>query len=166
VLIANNTQLGSLEGVGFNQLLKLKELNLSGNKELDDLMPLLNCANLEFLTINRTRIKKIPDEIENLKKLKKLSISSGLIAISDSIGKLDDMRYLSFGGNRSLTQLPNSITKMEKLLHLDISNTKIEQLPEGVADLPLENVLIYNTNCKITKDYKALKSRLGAKFKE
>ena len=166
VLIANNTQLTSLEFAGFNNLVKLKELNLSGNKEIDDLIPLLNCTNLEFLTINRTSIKKIPDEIENLKKLKKLSISSGLIAVTDSIGKLEDMRYLSFGGNRNLTKIPSSITNMKKLLHLDVSNTKIEQLPEGVSDLPLENVLIYNTNCSITKDYKVLKNRLGTKFKE
>jgi len=166
VLIVDNAQLTTLKNVGFDKLLKLKELDLSGNKAIDDITPLLNCINLEFLVINRTSIQAIPDEIEKLKKLKKLSISNGLTSISDSIGKLDDMRYLSLGGNRNLAYLPNSILNMKKLLHLDISNTKIDQLPEGVADLPLEKVLVYGSSCKITKDYKALKNRLKDNFKE
>jgi len=166
VLIADNTQINTLKNVGFNQLFKLKEIDLSGNRALDDLTPLLDCINLEFLVVSRTGIKTIPDEIEKLKKLKKFSISNSVIAISDSIGKLDDMRYLSFGGNRNLDSIPGTIVNMKKLLHLDISNTKITQLPEGVSDLPLEKVFIYGTNCKVTKDYKELKNRLKENFKE
>lgn len=165
VLIANNTDIVTLSNTNLDHLLKLKELNLSGNKEIEDLGPILNCTNLEFLVINRTSIQCIPHEIENLKKLKKLSISNALTSVSDSIGNLSDMRYLSLGGNRNLSQIPHSIVKMKKLLHLDVSSTKIEQLPEGIAELPLEKVLIYNTNCKITKDYKLLKKHLGSKFK-
>ena len=166
VLIANNAKLSTVNNAGLHQLPKLKELNLSGNKALNDFNPILNCSNLEFLTINRTSISSIPDEIENLQKLKKLSISSKLTAISDSICKLSDMRYLSFGGNRSLTHIPDSIIKMKKLLHFDISSTKIEQLPEGMAELPLEKVLIYNSPIKSTKDYKEIKKRLGSMFKD
>lgn len=166
VLIANNTKISTLENASLDKLLKLKDINMSGNRKIDDITPLLNCTNLEFLVINRTNIQSIPDEIENLSKLKKLSISSKLTSITDSIGKLDDMRYLSFGGNRNLDSLPHSITNMKKLLHLDLSSTKIDQLPEGIADLPLEKVLIYNTDCTRTKDYKLLKNRLGNKFKD
>jgi len=152
--------------LGFEKLNKLENLNLSGNKKITDLTPLLKCTNLEFLVINRTSIPSIPHEIENLSKLKKLSISNGLTTISDSIGNLSDMRYLSLGGNRRLTYLPQSITKMRKLLHLDISNTKIPALPEGMAELPLEKVLIYNSECNTTKDYKELKRRLKQNFQD
>lgn len=166
VLIANNAKISNINSVGFDKLFKLKDLNLSGNREIDNINPILECENLEFLVLNRTGIQTIPHDIEKLKKLKKLSISSSLIEISDSIGNLNDMRYLSFGGNRKLTHIPQSITKMKKLLHLDLSSTKIEQLPEGISELPLEKILIYKTNCTVTKDYKLLKNRLKNEFKD
>jgi len=127
---------------------------------------LLGCKSLEFLVLNRTGITEIPDDIENLCNLKKLSISNKLTAISDSIGNLSDLRYLSLGGNRSLDSIPSTILKLNKLLHLDVSSTKIKLLPEGISELPLEKVFIYNTECEQTKDYKALKKRLGEDFKE
>lgn len=166
VLIANNIEINTIKHSGFQQLKKLKDLNLSGNKDISDLTPLLECTNLEFLVLNRTSIPAIPNEIENLSKLKKLSISNKITHISDSIGNLSNMRYLSFGGNRKLDSIPNSILKMTKLLHFDVSSTNIPVLPEGIVDLPLEKLLIYNTDCEITKDYKTLKKRLGDKFKE
>ncbi|MDA3894477.1 MAG: leucine-rich repeat domain-containing protein [Salinivirgaceae bacterium] len=165
-LIANNGGITSIEKAGFEGLNKLKELNLSGNKAIDDISPLMKCTNLEFLTINRTSIPTIPNEIENLSKLKKLTVSNKLTMISDSIGNLSDMRYLSFGGNRSLDSIPSSIIKMKKLLHFDVSSTKIKELPEGISELALQKVLIYNTDCEATKDYKLLKKRLGENFKE
>lgn len=166
VLIANNANLSSLNNIGLDQLPKLKEVNFSGNKAISDFNPLLKCTNLEFLVINRTSIPEVPDEIENLSKLKKLSISNKITAVSDSICNLSDMRYLSFGGNRSLTQIPDSIIKMKKLLHFDISSTKIEQLPVDLPELHLEKLYIYNSPIKITKDYKELKKRLGERFKD
>lgn len=166
VLLANDDQIKSVNGCGLPHLSALKELNLSGNKEIIDIAPILECTSLEFLVLNRTGITAIPADIENLTKLKKLSISNKLVAISDSIGNLSDLRYLSLGGNRSLDSIPSTILKLNKLLHLDVSSTRIKTLPEGIAELPLEKVFIYNTECEPTKDYKALKKRLGEDFKE
>lgn len=165
-LTADNAQLNEFHDLGIENLTKLKDLNLSGNRGITDIRPFLQCANLEFLVMNRTGITEIPDEIENLKKLKKLAVSNKLMYVSDSIKKLSDMRYLSFGGNRKLTQIPDSIINMKKLLHLDVSSTKIEHLPEGIAELSLEKVMIYNCECHQGKDYKALRRRLGENFKE
>lgn len=165
-LVANNTKLTNISNCGLSQLNNLKKLNLSGNKKLTSLSPILGCTNLEFLTINRTSISEIPDEIENLSKLKRIAISNSVTHVSDSIGNLIDMRYLSLGGNRKLDSIPSSILKLKKLLHFDISNTNISILPEGISELPLEHVKIYNTDCQKTKDYRILKKRLGATFKE
>ncbi len=166
VLISNNNNISTLNGVGLNKLPKLKELNLSGNKEIDKFGEVLNCTSLEFLTINRNKITVIPDSIENLAKLKKLSISNSLVDVSDSIGKLSDMRYLNFGGNTKLTYLPATIVNMKKLVYLSIVRTQIKQLPEGIAELPLKEVMIKNSDFEITKDYKVLKKRLKQDFKE
>lgn len=166
VLIANNNNVSTLNGVGLNELPKLKELNLSGNKKLDKFGEVLNCTNLEFLTINRNKITAIPDSIENLTKLKRLSISNSLVNISDSIGKLSDMRYLNFGGNTKLTYLPATIVNMKKLVHLSIIRTQIKQLPEGISELPLKEVMIKNQDFEINRDYKLLKKRLKQGFKE
>lgn len=166
VLIANEINLASLNHIGIEKLQSLKELNLSGNRRLDNISPILNCSNLEFLIMNRTNVLVIPHEIEQLSKLKKMSVSSSLINVSDSIGNLHDLRYLSFGGNRKLDSIPSSILKLSKLVHLDLSSTNIPELPEDLVELPLAKVLIYNTECKQTKDYKALKKRLGVNFKD
>ncbi|MBI9069547.1 MAG: leucine-rich repeat domain-containing protein [Salinivirgaceae bacterium] len=166
VLIANNCHLSTLDNVGLEKLPALKDVTLSGNKKIHDITPLLNCTNLEFLVINRTNITEIPQEIENLTKLKKLSISNKLTVISDSIGKLNDMRYLSLSGNTNLDSIPQSIVNMRKLLHLELSNTNIKELPEGISELPLEKVFIYYTNLKKTKDYMLLRYRLKDEFKE
>lgn len=160
------TGISHVKNANLKSLPKLKELNLSGNKAFNDLTPLLACKNLEFLELNRTSIPAVPHEIENLSKLKRLTISNKVTTVSDSIGNLSDLRYLSLGGNRSLDSIPNSILKLSKLLHLDVSSTKIPALPEGISELPLEKVMIYNTNCETTKDYKILRKRLGDKFKE
>lgn len=166
VLVANNASISTLENAGFDNMPKLKSVNFSGNKKLNTIEPLLKSENLEFIVINRTGIKTIPHEIENLYQLKKLAVSNKLTYISDSIGNLSDMRYLSFGGNRSLDSIPSSIIKMKKLLHLDLSSTNIPYLPEGISELPLEKVLIYNTDCEQTKEYKILRRKLGEAFKE
>jgi hypothetical protein len=165
-LVANNTGLTDIGNIDFEKLTSLKKLNLSGNRKIISLTPILECANLEFLIINRTSIEEIPDDIDNLSKLKRISISSSVIHVSDSIGNLTDLRYLSLSGNRKLDSIPNSIANLKRLIYLDISNTNINVLPSGVSELPLKQLRLYNTDCKKTKDYKTLKRQLGSGFKE
>lgn len=165
-IAADNANLNTLQGYGLESLPNLKKVNFSGNKNIKSLSPLFECSELEFLIINRTDIDSIPDDIEKLTKLKRLSVSNKLVHISDSIYKLTDMRYLSFGGNKKLEYLPGGVVNMTKLLHFDVSRTAIKELPEGISALPLEKVMIYQTECKSTLDYKKLKLKLGDEFKE
>lgn len=165
-LVANNNTLRQTNSLALEQLPKLVDLNLSGNKQIHEFGTILNCTNLEFLTINRTGIDSIPDEIKKLAKLKQLSVSNKLVFISDSIGNLQDMRILSFGGNTQLNYLPASVTKMKRLLQLNINRTAITQLPEGITDLPLEKLQSYDAPLKKNKDYFLLKHRLGENFKD
>ncbi len=166
VLNVNNNDIGPLQNVNLNKLTHLSDLDLSGNKKIDDITPLLTCTNLEFLVLTRTSIPEIPSEIEDLDKLKRLSVSNKLTTISDSLGNLTDMRYLSFSGNRNLDSIPYTIIRMKNLLHFDMSRTNVKMLPTGISELPLEKVMIYNTPCEVTKDYKELKKRLKDDFKE
>lgn len=166
LLNASDCGLNSLENLGLEQLPKLIDLNFSGNREISDISPLLTISSLEFLVLNRNRITSIPDEIKNLSNLKKLSISNSLTFISDSIGTLHDLRLLSLGGNTELTELPPTIINLKKLLNLNLNRTAIGMLPEGIAELPLEEFSIQQTSCKVTKDYKELKKRLKDNFKE
>jgi len=51
-------------------------------------------------------------------------------------------------------------------LSLNLNRTAIEILPEGFSVLPLEELSIQQTSCKVTKDYKELRKRLKENFKE
>jgi hypothetical protein len=166
LLNASDCDLNTFDNLGLEQLTKLIDLNFSGNREISDISPLLNVTSLEFLVLNRNRITTIPDEIKNLSNLKKLSISNSLTFISDSIGTLHDLRLLSLGGNTQLTALPPTIINLKNLLNLNLNRTAIEILPEGISALPLEELSIQQTSCKVTKDYKDLKKRLKDNFKE
>ncbi|MGE4289420.1 MAG: leucine-rich repeat domain-containing protein [Salinivirgaceae bacterium] len=166
LLNASDCDLNTLDNLGLEQLPKLIDLNFSGNREISDISPLLNVTSLEFLVLNRNRITTIPDEIKNLSKLKKLSISNSLTFISDSISTLHDLRLLSLGGNTQLTELPATIINLKKLLNLNLNRTSIGILPEGIAELPFEEFSIQQTPCKVTKDYKELRKRLKDNFKE
>lgn len=166
LLNASDCGLNSLENLGLEQLPKLIDLNFSGNRDINDISPILNCTQLEFLVLNRNRITSIPDEIKNLSSLKKLGISNSLTFISDSIGTLHDLRLLSLGGNTQLTELPPTLVHLKNLLSLNLNRTAIEILPEGLAELPLEEFFIQQTPCKVSKDYKLLKRRLKENFKE
>ncbi len=162
---AANAHLKTLD-FKLESLPKLKEVELSGNRELKDMSPLFSCTALEFITMNRTSVPEIPDDIANLKKLKRLTISSEITQVSDSIGALSDLRYLSFSGNRQLTSLSDSVIKLQKLIHLDLSRSGIKTLPEGISELPLEKVMLLHTDMENTKDYKILRKQLGDNFKE
>ncbi|PKP10221.1 MAG: hypothetical protein CVU09_07565 [Bacteroidetes bacterium HGW-Bacteroidetes-4] len=166
LLNASDCGLKSLENMGLEELPRLIDLNFSGNREINDITPILNCTCLEFLVLNRNRITTLPDEIKNLSKLKKLSISNSLTFISDSIGTLQELRLLSLGGNTRLTELPQTIINLKNLLSLNLNRTAIEILPEGFSVLPLEELSIQQTSCKVTKDYKELRKRLKENFKE
>ncbi|KAI6684890.1 hypothetical protein NL676_030803 [Syzygium grande] len=59
--------------------------------------------------------------------------------LPDNIGNLKKLQSLLFGATTTLccplTQIPNSIGKMESLTKLDLSSTRITELPASIGGL-------------------------------
>jgi len=144
VLIANDSELKTLQSAGLENLSKLREIDISGNPALTDLSPLTACLNLEVISCNRGSLKTLPEQIGKLSKLQKIDLVL----------------------NKELTILPSSFVDLKNLKHLDLDRTGIQSLPVGLSQLPLETLTVSETNCKKTEDYKILKKRLKNNFRD
>lgn len=136
--------LTSIANLGLKELKNLEELQIGGNKAIDNIDPIIHLTKLKILSSGNTSIKTLPEELGNLTELESLNLTL----------------------NRTLTTLPNSLAQLKNLQYLDVSRTGVGMLPEGTAKLPLEQVKVYDSPCKKTSDYKVLKKRLGDKFRD
>lgn len=76
--------------------------------------------------------------------LTRLTLSGGLKALPDSIGKLTALESLSVDGNE-LTTLPPAIGKLERLEHLYAYSNKLRTLPEEIGQLRrLKNAVLWS----------------------
>ncbi len=126
----------------------LRKLGIIDNK-IKDLSPICELKFLVELGASYNKIDKIPDNIQNLKKLNVLSIDGNNIknipwnlslldnlqtftasyndleTITEEFGNMTNLLVLSFEGNKKL-KLPDSITKLTKLqyFYLDLETLK------------------------------------------
>ncbi|XP_035838374.1 putative disease resistance RPP13-like protein 1 [Helianthus annuus] len=105
------------------------------NKILVDLLPSLTL--LRVLSLSRFRITEVPEFIGGLKHLRYLNLSRTRIkALPENIGNLYNLQTLIVFGCKSLTKLPESFSKLKKLLHFDTRDTPLlEKLPFGIGEL-------------------------------
>ncbi|KAK1418729.1 hypothetical protein QVD17_27875 [Tagetes erecta] len=110
------------------------EFYLSG-KILDDLIPRLLL--LRVLSLSRFNISDVPEFIGNLKHLRYLNLSQTKIkVIPENVGNLYNLQTLILFGCQSLTRLPKSFIKLNKLRHFDIKDTPLlKKLPMGIGEL-------------------------------
>ena len=91
----------------------------------------------------------IPDNIGNLKKLRRLTVrhvSEKMSFLPESIGDLENLERLEVN-HAQLKFLPESIGKLKKLEELILLGNKLESLPESLRNLKsLKSVLIYDNN--------------------
>uniref|UniRef100_A0A251VKJ0 Putative NB-ARC n=1 Tax=Helianthus annuus TaxID=4232 RepID=A0A251VKJ0_HELAN len=105
------------------------------NKILVDLLPEL--ALLRVLCLSRFEISEVPEFIGSLKHLRYLNLSQTKIReLPDNVGNLYNLQTLIVFGCQSLTKLPKSFSKLQKLRHFDLRDTPLlEKLPLGIGEL-------------------------------
>ncbi|MCA9790152.1 MAG: leucine-rich repeat domain-containing protein [Candidatus Eremiobacteraeota bacterium] len=110
------------------------------------------------LSIPRTSLTKLPDEISTLTALKKLDVSensltelpAGVASLTKlqtlqcrynqlerlpaGLGNLDSLRELDCSGNK-LTSLPDDWAGLKKLNKLDVSKNQLTELPWSIGEL-------------------------------
>jgi signal transduction histidine kinase len=110
-LILANCELNKISFTDLSYLKKLKKLDISGNK-----------------------IETIPDQIGRLVGLTELSLSAtGINALSDSISRLKQLKILNISKNRLNNTSFDKLYENKGLTNLDVSNNKIDIVPEGIG---------------------------------
>jgi len=148
--------------------------------EFPDELWLLN--QLQVLSIERTAIYKLPDNIRCLSGLRELiiannhnfeAISSEIVNLKELthlylhdnnikflpefIGKLNNLKILNLSFNH-LRALPASITSLNNLESLNISYNPVKSLPEGIFEMPnlRELNILHCYNLDLDSVYKKL----------
>lgn len=86
----------------------------------------------------------IPQQLDNLKDLKNLSIKSQNIeTLPAEISQLQNLTYLDLSGNR-LEDLPSTIGQLKNLTHLNLAGNKLRSLPSNIEQL--QNLTYLNLN--------------------
>lgn len=93
-------------------------------------------TNLIYLDLCKAYyLEKIPSEIGNLKKLKKIRLMSTKVSsIPKEIGNLHQLEVLWICCNQ-LTKIPKEIGGLKNLIELDIHSNKINDLPDEICGL-------------------------------
>jgi len=80
-------------------------------------------------------IKKVPNSIVTLEKLKYLDLSeNNLTSLLDSIGTLEKLKYLDLSGN-NLTSLPDSFETLKRLRIIYLSDNNISKIPTSLSNI-------------------------------
>ncbi|GLU14814.1 hypothetical protein SLE2022_313610 [Rubroshorea leprosula] len=96
-----------------------------------------NCQMLTTLLLSYNNLSTIPDSFfEKMKRLKILDLShnSGMKSLPTSISYLEDLTTLLLNCCESITEVP-SLSKCKALTKLDLHKTGIEEVPEGMEML-------------------------------
>lgn len=152
------------------QIAKTTEVNVSGNKDIENLDPLAELSELRSLDCSETNIRNI-NPIRNLNKLKELNISDTYV---DNISNLkyanvvqnfkadniriDDISVVGFFKDLATLSISNtdvydisSLAKCSNLTTLDLSGTKVNDVEPlsnlaKLYDVNLSNTLLTDVN--------------------
>ncbi len=134
--------------LSWSSILKAEEINtlkINGEKDAHMLTEIGKHVNIENLNINcLEHLKKIPDEIGNLKKLKVLEIDNGNGCsmnpeYPETLGLLSELETLVLYGaldGKPRSSLPKSLANLKKLETLNIGRNQYEAIPDVVFEIP------------------------------
>jgi hypothetical protein len=108
---------------------KIMDLSFGNLKEI----PILPVSNeIEILILDNNKIEHLPSWIGTLKNLRILSVrNNNLVELNSKISFCENLEQLYLSGNSNLADLP-SLSSMEKLEIIDVSDTKINEVPGWV----------------------------------
>ncbi|XP_031381917.1 protein SUPPRESSOR OF npr1-1, CONSTITUTIVE 1-like isoform X2 [Punica granatum] len=119
----------------------LKKLKILHAKQCKFLYQIPNSidlgTSLSDLILDFSEIIELPDSIQALVKLQRLSLKSCslLTALPDSIGQLKELIELNLSLTRRITKLPDSIGDLEKLQVLNIGHSGIRRLSTNLGNM-------------------------------
>ncbi|XP_068531039.1 leucine-rich repeat-containing protein 63 isoform X2 [Anas acuta] len=119
-------------------------LNLSFNNLLFFPVEVFNIKSLQVLVLRNNPIRKIPNDIQRLKSLKKFTISFNLLSdLPSGLFLLENLQNLDIAYN-GIRVIPNDIKNLRKLECLNTEGNQLSALPSGVLNLPLKYLRIEN----------------------
>lgn len=110
-----------------------------------------NLINLRELDISQNNLPKIPDVIYNLINLKRLNVSDNEIKeITANIENLQKLESLNLSRNE-INVLPTTICKLAKLRQLYVNDNELnfDGVPAGIGKLPLETFSVANNKLEM-----------------
>ena len=123
----------------------LTEIDISQNKSLGGLSPLLKLYQLSSLKMNDTQIADL-EPISGMVSLKKLNISNNPIDGLESISGLSNLEELEFKNTQVNDLRP--LSGLTNLRILDMAGTEIKKMNEIALFTQLEEISFYNTSIK------------------
>ncbi|XP_020411957.1 putative disease resistance RPP13-like protein 1 [Prunus persica] len=116
----------------------LRALSLSSYRNVTQLPDSIkNLIHLRYLDLSGTAIERLPSVLCSLYYLQTLLLSncSSLVELPADLRKLINLQKLMLGGCASLAKLPVDLWELISLHHLDVSGTKIAEMPSQMSRL-------------------------------
>ena len=129
-------------------LQNLERLYLTGCGLTEFPAPAASLPRLDYLNLDRNRIKALPDALPAGLRWLRLN-ANGLEALPESVGSLSGLRRIYLNDN-ALKALPKSFGSLAELEDAALSNNKFEAFPEVLLSLPKLRNLDLRGNSGIT----------------
>ena len=120
-----------LQDMTFKKFYQLRLLDLSSNRLDEFPLCVRECQKLKIIRLIKNNIKTIPSEFmksENMKKsLEELILNSNPISeLSGNLSLLENLKVLGISYTE-VTDIPQSIVRMPKLIQLNCFNAKLKE---------------------------------------
>lgn len=114
----------------------LDTLTLSQQKTFFSIQDaMLNPDSVFKLTLSKKKLKEIPPEVYQFKKLQILNLSkNSLKEIPAAISQLQNLQDINFSSNE-ITAIAASIGTMQNLIHINLNRNLIEAIPPEIGNL-------------------------------
>ena len=110
---------------------------------------------LSTLDLSNCGLSEVPDAVFELTHLNELKLGhwsdsnkqhrNKITQLPDAISRLQNLQHLDLSSNQ-LTKLPETLAQLPRLQHLDISNNKLSELPPVICQLPNLQLLDMSNN--------------------